>query len=58
MIGDTTADIDFETTSVDIAYSMGPLSVKLGDRSHDNYGYDTNTTSQKEHTELNISLAF
>jgi outer membrane protein OmpU len=58
MIGDTTADVDFETTAVDIAYSMGPLSVKVGDRSHDNFGYDTNTTSQKEHTELNISLAF
>ena len=58
MIGDTTADIDFETSAVDIAYSMGPLSIKIGDRSHDNYAYSTATTSQKEHTEINISLAF
>ena len=58
MIGDTTADIDFETSAVDIAYSMGPLSIKIGDKSHDNFGYSTAVTSQKEHTEINISLAF
>ena len=54
----TATNVDADYSSFDIAYSMGATAIKLHHMQGDNQGYNTNTSYDRESTELNISLAF
>jgi outer membrane protein OmpU len=54
----STTNTELEASSVQIAYSMGGVSVRLADASIDNQNYSTAATNQREATTLSIALAF
>ena len=54
----TTASVEQESTSVQVAYTMGGMTLALVQASHDNVGYSTATTADREQTLLAITMAF
>jgi outer membrane protein OmpU len=55
--GTEIADVEQDTSAIQIAYSMGAMSVKAYQMEQDNPGYDNNAASSKA-TEIAIGLAF
>ena len=55
-VNDTTADVELSLDSMQIAYTMGAMSLRYQDSSAGNAAYTTGTNY--DHKELNISLAF
>lgn len=54
----STTNIELEASSVQIAYSMGGVSVRLADGSIDNQNYTTGAGNQRDATTLSVALAF
>ena len=54
----STTNIEVEASTVQIAYSVGGLSVRLADQTVDNAKYTTATTAQRDATTLSVALAF
>jgi outer membrane protein OmpU len=54
----STTNVELEASSIQIAYSMGGLSVRLADASIDNQNYSTTATNQRDATTLSVALAF
>jgi len=54
----STTNTELEASSVQIAYSMGGVSVRLADASIDNQNYTTGAANQRDATTLSIALAF
>ena len=54
----TTTDVEAEASSLQVAYSVGGLSVRLADASVDNALYATAATNQRDATTLSVALAF
>ena len=54
----STTNVETEASSVQIAYSMGGLSVRLADGSIDNQNYTTGAGNQRDATTLSVALAF
>jgi len=55
---DSTADVEVEARSMQVAYSVGGLSVRLADAKVDNALYATAATNQRDATTLSVALAF
>ena len=55
---DSSTDVEVEASSIQVAYSVGGLSVRLADAKVDNALYATNTTNQRDATTLSVALAF
>jgi outer membrane protein OmpU len=54
----STTNTELEASSVQIAYSMGGLSIRLAESSIDNTNYSTTATNQRDATTLSVALAF
>jgi outer membrane protein OmpU len=54
----STTNTELEASSIQIAYSMGGVSVRLADASIDNQNYSTGAANQRDATTLSIALAF
>jgi len=54
----STSNVELEASSVQIAYSMGGLSVRLADGSIDNQNYTTGAANSRDATTLSVALAF
>ena len=54
----STTNTELEASSIQIAYSMGGLSVRLADGSTDNQNYTTGDANQRDATTLSVALAF
>jgi outer membrane protein OmpU len=54
----STTNTELEASSVQIAYSMGGLSVRLADASIDNQNYTVGAATQRDATTLSVALAF
>jgi len=54
----STTNTELEASSIQIAYSMGGLSVRLADASMDNQNYTTGAATQRDATTLSVALAF
>jgi len=54
----TTTDVEVEASSIQVAYSVGGLSIRLADATVDNALYATSTTNQRDATTLSVALAF
>jgi len=54
----TTTDVEVEASSIQVAYSVGGLSVRLADATVDNALYATAATNQRDATTLSVALAF
>lgn len=54
----TTASVEQESTSVQLAYTMGGMTLAVVQSSHDNVGYSTATTADREQTLLAVTMAF
>ena len=54
---DGVADVTQETTALQLAYSMGAMSIKAYQMDTDNPGYDSNAASTTD-TEIAVGLAF
>jgi outer membrane protein OmpU len=54
----STTNVESESSSVQIAYSMGGVSVRLADASIDNQNYTTGAANQRDATTLSVALAF
>ena len=54
----STTNTELEASSVQIAYSMGGLSVRLAESSIDNQNYTTTAANQRDATTLSVALAF
>lgn len=55
---DSSTDVEVEASSIQVAYSVGGLSVRLADATVDNALYATADTNQREATTLSVALAF
>jgi outer membrane protein OmpU len=55
---DTTTDVEVEARAIQVAYSVGGLSIRLADAKVDNALYATGTTNQRDATTLSVALAF
>jgi hypothetical protein len=55
---DATAAVEIEATSIQIAYTMGGMSVRLADGSIDNRNYSTAVQDDRDGRTLSVSLAF
>jgi len=54
----SSTDVELEASSVQIAYSMGGVSIRLADGSIDNQNYTTGAANSKDATTLSVALAF
>ena len=54
----STTNTELEASSVQIAYSMGGLSVRLADATIDNQNYTTGAANSRDATTLSVALAF
>jgi hypothetical protein len=54
----STTNVELEASSVQIAYSVGGLSVRLADGSIDNQNYTTGAANSRDATTLSVALAF
>jgi outer membrane protein OmpU len=54
----TTADVELTAESLQVAYSMGGMSIKLAETSVDNGNYTSGTTKDIDGTTLALTLAF
>jgi hypothetical protein len=54
----STTNVELEASSIQIAYSMGGVSVRLADGQIDNQNYATGATNQRDATTLSVALAF
>jgi len=54
----STTNVELEASSVQIAYSMGGVSIRLADGSIDNQNYTTAAANQRDATTLSVALAF
>jgi len=54
----STTNVELEASSIQIAYSMGGLSIRLADGSIDNQNYTTGAANQRDATTLSVALAF
>jgi len=54
----STTNVELEASSVQIAYSMGGLSIRLADGSIDNQNYTATAANQRDATTLSVALAF
>ena len=54
----STTGVELEASSVQIAYSMGGVSIRLADGSIDNQNYTTGAANSKDATTLSVALAF
>ena len=54
----SSTNVELEASSVQIAYSVGGLSVRLADGAIDNQNYTTTATNQRDATTLSVALAF
>ena len=55
---DSSTDVEVEASSIQVAYSVGGLSVRLADATVDNALYATADTNQRDATTLSVALAF
>jgi outer membrane protein OmpU len=55
---ESTTNTELEASSIQVAYSMGGVSVRLADASIDNQNYTTGAGNQRDATTLSIALAF
>jgi outer membrane protein OmpU len=55
--GQTVADVDLKSDAIQVAYSMGAMSIKAYRMSHENPGYD-NDAKDVDTTEITLGLAF
>ena len=54
----STTDVEVEASSIQVAYSVGGLSIRLADATVDNALYATAATNQRDATTLSVALAF
>ena len=54
----TTADVEQESTSIQVAYTMGGMTLALAQSSHDNVGYSNASTADRDQTLIAVTLAF
>jgi len=54
----STTNTELEASSVQIAYSMGGLSVRLAESTIDNQNYTATAANQRDATTLSVALAF
>jgi len=54
----STTNVTAEATSVQIAYSMGGLSLRVAEGSADNMDYNTGTAYDRDNTVISVALAF
>ena len=54
----TTTDVEVEASSIQVAYSVGGLSIRLADATVDNALYATAADNQRDATTLSVALAF
>jgi len=54
----TAADIEMEASSIQLAYTMGGMSIRVADGEVDNALYSTTTVNQKDGRVVSVSLAF
>jgi len=54
----TSTTIEAEASSIQVAYSVGGLSIRLADQTIDNKNYCTNAANQRDATTLSVALAF
>ena len=54
----SSTNVELEASSVQIAYSVGGLSIRLADAEIDNQNYTTTATNQRDATTLSVALAF
>ena len=54
----STADIEQESTSIQVAYTMGGMTLALAQSSHDNVGYSNATTADRDQTLIAVTMAF
>jgi outer membrane protein OmpU len=57
-VNTTTADVDLTAESLQVAYSMGGMSIKFAETSVDNANYTSGTTKDIDGTTIALSLAF
>ena len=56
-LNNATTSVEMDIDGINISYSMGAASLRLTDSQSSNANYSTTSTDQ-EHTELNLSLSF
>ena len=54
----STTNVTAEATSVQLAYSMGGLSVRIAEGSADNMDYNTGAAYDRDNTVISVALAF
>jgi len=54
----STTNVEYEASSLQVAYSMGGVSVRLAESSSDNMNYTTGAVNQRDATTLSVALAF
>ena len=54
----TTADVEQKSTSLQVAYTMGGMTIALAQADHENVGYSTATTADREQTLIAVTMAF
>ena len=55
---DTSADVELKSTSIQAAYTMGGMSIRIADGSVDNSNYSTAATDDNDGRTISVSLAF
>lgn len=55
---DTTADVELTATSVQAAYTMGGMSIRIADGGVDNSNYSTAVADDNDGRTISVSLAF
>jgi hypothetical protein len=52
------ADVELEASSIQLAYTMGGMSIRVADGEVDNATYSTTAVNQKDGRVVSVSLAF
>jgi hypothetical protein len=55
---DTSADVEIKATSIQAAYTMGGMSIRIADGSVDNSNYSTAAADDNDGRTISVSLAF
>lgn len=55
---DTTADVELKSSSLQAAYTMGGMSIRIADGSVDNSNYSTAAADDNDGRTISLSLAF
>jgi outer membrane protein OmpU len=54
----TTADVEQKSTSLQVAYTMGGMTIALAQADHENVGYSTASSADREQTLIAVTMAF